>query len=278
MSSLLSDLRLLTRAPADLLRLVARFHDLLWALTSRHLTQNHAGQVLGFAWTVIHPLAQAGIYVVIFSIVLGVRTTGAAGGTASYPAYLLSGMLPWLSCALVIGLSASEIRAQSNLVKQIVFPTELLPLRLVLASSVVLGIHLVVLLVYLLVTTTPAVSYLMLPVLFLLQVVALAGIAFAIAAITVFLPDVREILQVLISIGPFVAPILYDVDMAPAALRGVLWANPFTHMVLCYHDALYYQELRHPVSWIIWPLFSVVSLCAGYRLFGRLKPFFGGVL
>ena len=73
-------------------------------------------------------------------------------------------------------------------------------------------------------------------------------------------------------------PIVYLPKQVPAAFNPVLWLNPFTYMVYCYQDALYFGRFTHIGSWVAFPLGSCLFVAAGYRLFHRVQPFFGNVL
>jgi lipopolysaccharide transport system permease protein len=64
----------------------------------------------------------------------------------------------------------------------------------------------------------------------------------------------------------------------PAAFNPLLWLNPFTYMVYCYQDALYFGRIAHPVSWVAFGVGSLFVFALGYRLFRRVKPYFGNVL
>jgi lipopolysaccharide transport system permease protein len=66
--------------------------------------------------------------------------------------------------------------------------------------------------------------------------------------------------------------------MVPSILRPLLYINPFSYMVWCYQDALYFGRFEH---WWAWPIFAGLSLAifyVGYRVFRKLKVMFGDVL
>jgi homopolymeric O-antigen transport system permease protein len=101
---------------------------------------------------------------------------------------------------------------------------------------------------------------------------------FAISALGVYVRDIKELVQVFAVVGMYLVPIVYQPDMVPERVRGLLVYNPFSHLVWCYQDACYFGYFKHTVSWIVFPIGSVMSFLIGYRLFRRLQAHFGSVL
>jgi lipopolysaccharide transport system permease protein len=64
----------------------------------------------------------------------------------------------------------------------------------------------------------------------------------------------------------------------PSVFKPLLYANPFSYMIWCYQDVLYFGRFAHPFAWIVFMAFSMLSLYVGYRVFKKLKPYFGNVL
>jgi lipopolysaccharide transport system permease protein len=79
----------------------------------------------------------------------------------------------------------------------------------------------------------------------------------------------------------WMAPIIFPpalIEQMPQPFVWLLLLNPFSHLVWCYQDVLYFGEFLHPVSWVIVAVLSVVAFYGGYRVFRRLKTWFGEVL
>ena len=106
----------------------------------------------------------------------------------------------------------------------------------------------------------------------------MCGVAFFLAALGTFVKDVRDVVQLMGVLLIFMLPIVYLPRSIPAAFNPFLWFNPWTYMVYCYQDVLYFGRVEHPFSWIAFPLWSVVVFVSGYRLFRRVRPFFANVL
>ena len=116
------------------------------------------------------------------------------------------------------------------------------------------------------------------PLLFVMQILVMAGVCYVLSAVGVFLRDIKDMVTVFNAANLFLQPILYQPEVLPGPLRILIYANPFSHLVFCYQDALYFGTIAHPVSWLILALASIVVLVLGYWFFRRLAPYFGNVL
>jgi len=261
----------------DLLR---RQRHLVLALTRREVTDPHEGQFLGAVWAFIQPIMLMSVYALVFAFVFRLRISARAGQLPlDYTAYLLAGLVPWLGFQACLTRSASSVVGEANLVKQVQFPVEVLPVRTAAACLITQLIGIVYLVIYAAVKlgSIPA-TYALIPVLLGIQLVAMTGAAFLISAASVFFRDLRELIIVTTLIGVYLLPIFYLPDVVPSAFHTVLKLNPFSYMVWCYQDAFYYGRIAHWYAWVIFGAGSVVMYSFGYRVFRHLKPYFGDVL
>jgi len=259
--------------------LLLRQRALIIAMARREVFDRYAGQMFGVLWAIAHPLIVIGVYLFIFNVVLRVRIGSTAALPMDYPVYLLSGVIPWLTIAEILNKSGVTIVANASLVKQVVFPVEVLPVKTVLAAMPGQLAGLVVLVIYVLaVHRTLPWTYLFLPALLALQFVFMAGLAMGLAALGVFVRDLKDLVQVFTVIGVYLLPILYLPAMVPESVRPLLYLNPFSYLIWCYQDVLFFGAIRHPTAWIVALGLCVVSFAGGWRLFQRLRPAFGNAL
>ncbi len=271
-----------SRALRDLGLLLTRYRELAWEMTKQEITHRYAGQALGVFWAIGHPLALIAVYVFVFSFVFGLRFAEVLDVPRDYTTYILAGLIPWMAFQESMNKGCGVILTNSRLVKQVVFPVQVLPLTVVLASLLTQLVATVVLFGYLLFTRTELPPTLaLLPLLVVFQALAMAGVAYLLASVSVFFRDLREIVQVFGMIGLYLAPIFYQ----PSALEKlgpgftlILWLNPFSYLVWCYQDVIYFGRLAHPVAWVVLPVFSVICFYSGYRVFRRLSHGFGSAL
>lgn len=263
----------------DIVVILLRRRQLLQAMVRREIVDPYAGQMIGSVWAIAHPMILMLIYLLVFSFIFRMRLGGTAGHPMNYPVYMLSGLIPWMTFQICLSKGVGVITANANLVKQVVFPIEILPVKTVLASAIPQVISLLLLTVYVLIVYAALPwTYALVPVLFACQLLAMAGAAYVLSALGVYLRDLKEFVQVFTAAGIYAMPIFYLPEMVPPFLKPVLYLNPFSHMVWCYQDLLYFGEFRHPVSWFVFLPLSVLAFYGGWRVFNKLKIYFGSLL
>jgi lipopolysaccharide transport system permease protein len=266
-------------ALSELARTVRERRALAAELTKRSLLGEHSGNALGAFWGLAQPLFLMLLYAFIFSVVFRVKVGGTFELPRDFTVYMLAGLVPWLAFQTSLLRATSSIAGNANLVKQVVFDVSLLPLSATLAAVVPLLLGLGFVAAYTLgVDGGLPWTYVLLPAVVLLQVGAMAGIGFALAAVGAFFRDIRELVQMFVLAAIFVMPIVYLPGSVPGGFDEIIWANPFTYMVWCYQDVLYFGRIEHPWAWVVFAALSVGSLAAGYRLFRRVRPYFANVL
>jgi lipopolysaccharide transport system permease protein len=268
-----------TGAFVEFVRVLWRHRALVLDMTRRDIASQYAGELFGRFWAFAQPLSTILLYIFIFEFVFKARIGGTVEIPLDYTAYILSGLIPWLGFQQSMIKGTAALTEDAVMVKQVVFPVEVLPVKAVFSSLLAVLISVAALLVYVVLKIgLPPPTYFLLPVLLVIQTMAMTGTALILAAITPFFRDLREIIQLFTFIGLFLMPIVYLPEWVPTAIRPVLFANPFSHMIWSYQDALFFGAIRHPWSWLIFTVLSVFLLAAGYRLFYKLKPHFGNVL
>jgi lipopolysaccharide transport system permease protein len=275
----LSPAALLRTLPASL-RLLRRHRHLAAALTRREITDPHERELLGPAWAFIQPLMLMTVFALVFAYVFKLRIAETAGQLPlDYTTYLLCGLVPWLGFLTCMTRSTTTVLQEETLVRQVHFPIELLAIRTAAAALIIQLVGMLYVVTYAIISLGRIPStYALVPVLLLTQFVAMAGAAFIISSISVFFRDLRDIIQMAALIGVYLLPIFYLPDAVPDAFRSVLRLNPFSYMVWCYQDAIYYGRIAHWYAWVIFMCGSLFVYALGYRLFAHLKTYFGDVL
>lgn len=265
-----------TRAAAEVLGLIARYRTLTLELTRREIGERYAGQVLGSAWAIGHPLALMAIYVFVFTKVFE------TGWPETWPldktAHLVAGLAPWMAFQESMMSGATSITGRANLVKQVVFPVEVLPIKGVLVALVSQLVMTTLLIGYIgLRYDTVHWTYVLLPVAIGIQAVGMAGVAMLLGSIGVYFRDLKDLVQVFSTACMFFMPLFYPLPES-GPFRLALLCNPFTHLLAVHRDVLFHGAITAPESWLVLTALSGFAFCIGYRTFRRLKPMFGNVL
>jgi lipopolysaccharide transport system permease protein len=253
--------------------------ELLLEMTRRDIVERYAGQALGAWWAIIAPLLTMATYVLAFGVIFRSRIGPDDDGTG-YVAFALAGLVPWMGLQEGLSRSTAAIAGNASLVKQIVFPGEVLPLKVTLGTLPGLAIGLIATLTVsaLAGRLHPLGLLVLLPSALLFYVLLLAGLSYMLAAIGVFVRDIKDLIALLLTIGLFLHPILYTPAVTPAWLRPIFIASPFSHLIWCFRDALIGPDPSHIWSWLVFPAASILAFVLGWRMFRMLKPTFGNAL
>jgi lipopolysaccharide transport system permease protein len=258
--------------------LLAERWILVYELTCRDVLDRYAGQALGTAWVIAAPLLQMCVYVFAFTVLFASRLS-AEGSNAEYVSFILSALAPWIVVSEILGRAPTVVTASAGLVKQVVFPSEVLPLKVTLGASPTLGIGVAVVLIIALISGhAHPLGWLILPVPILCLALMSAGFCYFLGALGVFLKDTKDIVQVLLSIGFFLHPIIYAPGVAPHGLEMLFYFSPISYVLWGFRDALFYGGITDLWIWGAMILLSSAIFVLGYRTFRMLRPVFGNAL
>lgn len=245
----------------------------------RELFEQHAGHMMGSVWLIVHPLFMMAVYVFVFAVVFHSRIGGTRELPLDYTSYILSGLIPWLTIQQALSKSCTALTQNAGLIKQVVFPIEVLPARAVIAALVPFALMMVVLVGYVLIVHGSLhVTYLLLPILVIALVPWLLGFGLLLGAATVFVRDIRELVIMFFTAGLFLLPVVYLPEWVPSIFKPIIYINPFSYIIWCFQDALYFGRFEHPWAWPVMILGGVAVYVLGCRGFQAVRPYFGDAL
>lgn len=267
------------RSLGQLIRVLIDKRDLLHEMVARDLKGAHAAHALGPIWVYLHPIIVTVTFMLVFGVVLGTRLSITASFPGDYTSYILAGLVPWFFTAYILGRAPAVFAANSNLVKQVVFPIEILPAATVIVGTIIYAPTFLLFLIYKLTLGggLPLLA-LLAPVTLGLHALLALGATMALSVLTPFLKDVREIVTVYSGISMYFTPAVYLPEWVPAALRPIIYLNPFSYVVWVYQDAFFFGEIAHPFAWIVLAILAFGAFFGGLFLMDRLKPYLGNVI
>jgi len=252
--------------------------DAIGIFVSRDIRGRYVNSVLGLWWAVIQPLALLALYTFVFSIVMRGRL-GDGSSTGEFALYLFCGLLPWLALSDALTRSSSVLIEQSPLIKKVVFPSEILPVHLVLSAIVVEIVGLAVFLgIVVMWGRLPGLALLALPVLLVLQFLFTTGAAWLLATLAVYLRDVRQVVGLVLTLWMFLTPIVYPPSMVPERYQWLLAINPMTTIVGAYRGAMLENRWPEAGPLAVFAVIAIVLFVSGYWLFTRSKRTFADLL
>lgn len=245
------------------LRAAWRYRDLVRHLVARDLRIKYKGSTIGFAWSLANPLVLAAVYTLAFRFIIRVPIE-------HFPLFLLSGLLPWSFFASSLTLATGSVADNSVLVRKVAFP------RLVLPVGVVLSQFVQFLLMYAVIIPvgaalgpglSPALAALV-PVV-ALHLLFTLGLALLLATAYVHFRDTRHLVEVTLQVWFWLTPVVYAMALVPPPWGRLLWLNPMTAFITCYHAIV--VEGTWPGPWLLAVVSAAALLSAtiGLRVFTR---------
>ncbi len=248
---------------------VVRYRWLLYELVMRDLKLRYRGSVLGFAWTLLNPLLFMGVYTLVFSVIMRSQIH-------AFPLFLLSGLIPWMWFSAAIGQGVTSILDGRAYIGKTLMPPELLVLVPVLSNGVNFLITIVLLLpVSFALGVNIGWALLCLPLLVLLELCITLGVAFLVATADVFLRDLQQIVNYVLTAMFFLTPIFYARSAVPPDLQLLVVLNPFAGLISAYQDLFWAGKLPDFQSLLLAAAFGAVILVLGFAYFNRSRDAFG---
>lgn len=249
---------------------------LLWQMTLKDFKSKYVGSLMGAFWTVINPLMLLLVFTFIFTVVFKAKFGGQAG-FGHNALYILAGILPWIAFQEGVSRASTVLLEHRNLITRVRFPGEVLPGVSVLSAILgqIVGFIVLVILAaaYM---SGPSPGLLLLPLLLALQFAFSLGIAWAVAAFSVYFRDILHLIPVLLLVWMLGTPIFYPAEMVPQRFQVLISFNPVAHLVAAYRCIIIEGSCgKAQVEGIlILAAFAAAGLIIGGLIFRKLSPGF----
>lgn len=228
---------------------------LLVTLTVREYRARYRQSLLDLGWSLLTPVTFLIVYGIIFSVAFKVDGEG-----APYLAFVWAGLVIWSVFSAGLSMGSMALLSNADLMSKVYFPREVLPLAMVGTALIDLAISLVVLvgIVAVQIRSVSVTAVATIPVIAVI-VVWTAALAIITGAVTVFVRDVAQLVQLFLRLAIFATPVMYGPAVLPSSLHFLLWANPVAVCITGLRDATLYQV------WPDWTLLGAQGL-AGLAL------------
>jgi homopolymeric O-antigen transport system permease protein len=246
---------------------IRQHRELIWEMALRDLKGLNKGAVLGYLWVFILPLVQVITYVLVGFLIMRGRT-----GTADplvYTAYVLAGMVPWQMLTRALSDGPSLVRDKMELLKQVIYPIETLPVTKLVVTAIGPGIMLAAYLVLAAALGLWQWTLVLLPVPIAMLVLLCVGLSWLFSILGVLIKDLPQIIAVVLGFLVYLSPVVITPDAVPPWLWRFILLNPLAHVVICFRDV--FDGTFHPVSWAVFAAFTGLSFLSGAWVIHRMK-------
>lgn len=234
------------------------------ALAKSDLRGGRSRTIMGELWSVLDPIFQAALYYLLITMIRG--TTGEAGSHRLI--MLVSGIFLFRLTTQIISKAARSIESNKGLMLNSTFPRLLLPLAevykavldFVPVAVVYVGFHL-------LMGAGIGPGFLLLPLLFVIQLTIALGLGLVFATLVSFIPDMANLLEYVQRLFFFGSPILWEATELPDSILAVLRFNPLFALYASFQKVIALGGVPSVGLLLEAAFWALLLIVVGFRLF-----------
>lgn len=212
---------------------IMRFWQLVIIKVRFNLRSEASQSYLSYAWWLLEPLLQMGVFYIVFDILLN-------RGTKDFVAFLLCGIIPWLWFSNSVSQSGNSITLGKGLISQTYLPKPFFPL-VIIGQALVKQVFVFILLFVFLFTYDffPSIGWLWLIPIIFTQLLLIIAISFIVAFIIPFARDIKYLVDAGLRMTMFGSGIFYSYkDVLLPEHREIFLLNPMANLIVNYRKVL----------------------------------------
>lgn len=254
---------------------------LIMNLSKSDFKTKYAGSLLGIIWAFVQPV----ITVIVYSVVFQVVFAQADVGNVPYVLWLITGLVPWFFFNDALNGGTNAMLEYNYLVKKVVFKISILPIvKIISALFVHLFFICFTIVIYAVCGVIPGLCAVQIIYYMFCAFIFTLGLTYATSAVVVFFRDLTQIISIVLQVGMWFTPILWNVDnpafVLPPMVKKILMLNPMYYIVGGYRDSLINKVWfwQRPGLTLYFWCFTGLTFILGVFIFKRLKIHFADVL
>ena len=246
--------------------------DLVIILTHKELKVRYKSSVLGYLWSIFHPLAFALVFYVAFKIIMRIDMD-------NYTLFLLTALYSWQWFANSLAVAPTVFLNNASLIKKLNFQSH----SLLAASNIQDMIHYLLsipIILIFLVAGGERIPYSLIwwtPILCFIQFAMSFGMGLIIASVNLFFRDIERLVSIGLMLLFYFTPIIYPLEMVPEKYQVYFYFNPAAHLMMAWRS-LFMEGRVVPEHLALSSLYATLFLGAGSLIYSRLSRRFAEAL
>lgn len=233
------------------------YYDIVVTLAKKDFKLRYRNSVLGFLWSLLNPLG----YMVILTAVFGYMLHSSIPNFASW---ILLALLVWRFFSVGTSSSLYAIVGNPSFITKVRLPRFLIVLSANVASLLGAALEFVALFPVLIILGIK-VTFLavLLPIFIVMEFILVFGISLGLAALNTRYRDFNQIWEIVLQLGFFLSPIVYDATLIPVRYRFLYFLNPMTRLIDAIRDIFLFGIPPFPTDYAI-----IIGACGALLLVG----------
>lgn len=269
-------------SPATLVTSLFRHRALIARMTRRDVVARYRGSFIGLAWSFFNPVLLLIVYTFVFSVVFKARwgdVRFGAEGDGSLAVMIFSGMIVHGLFSECFVRSPELVTANTNFVKRVVFPLEVLP-WVTMGSAI---FHVCVSLLVLvggqfIASGTVHPTVLLAPLALVPLMLFTMGVSWFVSAAGVYFRDLAQASGIVSTMMLFLSPVFYPLSIVPEDYRAWFYLNPLTYMIELLRELVVFGALPPILPYLVYCAASLVVASLGFAWFQKTRRGFADVL
>lgn len=247
----------------------------IWMDARHRVATQNSRNVLGRLWLVLKPLLDALMYFVIFSVILKVDR-----GMENFPGFIIIGVLMFRSTMRAISQGPTILHSGKAMIRAFSFPRASLPISAEIRDSLQMVYTVAIMLVMIMVVPNherPEWTWLLLPVIYVFQVVLNLGLSLTFARIGFVFPDATQFMSFVGRFLMYGSGVIFPLErfIDRPALMVIIELNPIYHMILMYREILMDGIVPSADHWMILGAWACCLLLFGFIFFWQGEETYG---
>lgn len=255
---------------------------LIWKLSKNDFKKRYAGSYFGAVWALVPPVVTVLMYYVVFDRIFHSGRQQITGSIdVPYVLFLTAGLVPWFFFSDAVSSGMTSLLEYNYLVKKVLFKISILPMIKINAALFVhIGFTGVLLLISVFYGYYPTIYWLQLIYYSAAEYILVLGLSYATCAIVIFFRDLQQFVSILLQVGMWATPILWNLAILRDRYKTIFKFNPMTYIVEGYRSAIYGDMWfwEHFYSSTYFWIFTALLFVLSSLIFKKLKPHFADVM
>jgi lipopolysaccharide transport system permease protein len=252
---------------------IVQFSQLVYIKVRLNLKSEVRRNYLSYFWWFLEPAMFVGVFYLIFGIFM-------SSNTSNFLVFLLCGQVPFLWFSRTLMNASASIEQGAGLMQQIKLKKIFFPLVTIFQDFFKSLCVFILFLLFLIASGySPAFSWLMLPILILVQLLFIASLAIFVSMIVPFVPDLKFFVPTCVQVLMFASGIFYDYKLILLEKHHQYFLlNPMANLVEQYRLVIMEQSMPSILSLLGISLFSVVLIMLSIAFLNKFESHYPRLL